>query len=71
MTEEQQDRGTADCPEKGMLSFGNSNVTFKKIKAGLPWWLRTHLPVQGTWVGSLVWEDFICCGAIKPVHPNY
>ena len=40
VTEQQQDGGTADCPGKGMLSFGNSNVTFKKIKAGLQWWLR-------------------------------
>ena len=20
-------------------------------------WLRTHVPMQGTWVGSLIWED--------------
>ena len=23
-------------------------------------WLRIHLPMQGTWVGSLVWEDSTC-----------
>ena len=22
-------------------------------------WLRNHLPMQGTWVRSLVWEDAI------------
>ena len=31
-------------------------------------WLRIHLPVQGTWVRALVWEDPICRGATKPVH---
>ena len=29
-------------------------------------WLRIHLPVKGTWVGFLVWEDFTCCRATKP-----
>ena len=23
-------------------------------------WLRIHLPMQGTWVQSLVWEDPTC-----------
>ena len=34
-------------------------------------WLRIHLPMQGTWVRSLVWEDPTCCRATKPVHHNY
>ena len=34
-------------------------------------WLRTHLPVQETWVRSLVWEDPTCRGATKPVRHNY
>ena len=31
---------------------------------GLPWWsrLRICLPVQGTWVWFLVWEDPTCLG---------
>jgi len=28
--------------------------------------LRLHLPMQGTWVRSLVGEDFTCQRAIKP-----
>ena len=32
------------------------------------WWLRIHLPVQGTRVQSLVREDPTCLGAAKPVH---
>ena len=33
--------------------------------------LKTHLPVQGTCIRSLVQEDATCCGATKPVHRNY
>ena len=31
-------------------------------------WLRIRLPMQGTRVPSLVWEDSTCRGAAKPVH---
>ena len=30
-------------------------------------WLSIRLPVQGTWVRSLVWEDPTCGRATKPV----
>ena len=33
--------------------------------------LRIRLPMQGTWVRSLVREDPTCRGAMKPVHHNY
>ena len=34
-------------------------------------WLRIHLPVQGTWVRSLVQEDLPCRGWVtKPVGHN-
>ena len=29
---------------------------------------RWFLPMQETWVWSLMWEDPTCCGAMKPVH---
>ena len=32
--------------------------------------LRIRLPMQGTQVQSLVWEDPTCCGVTKPVHHN-
>ena len=32
---------------------------------------RIHLPVQGTRVGSLVWEDPTCCRTAKSMHHNY
>ena len=34
-------------------------------------WIRIHLPMEGTWVGSLVREDSTCHGAAKPVGHNY
>ena len=34
-------------------------------------WLRISLPIQETWVRSLVQEDPTCRGAIKPVRHNY
>ena len=34
-------------------------------------WLRICLPMQGTWVQALVWEDPTCRGAAKPMHHNY
>ena len=34
-------------------------------------WLRICLPMQGTQVRALVWEDPTCHGATKPVRHNY
>ena len=34
-------------------------------------WLRIHLPMQGTWVQSLVREDPTCHRATKPLCHNY
>ena len=34
-------------------------------------WLRIRLPMQGTWVWSVVPEDPTCPGATKPVRHNY
>ena len=34
-------------------------------------WLRTHLPMQGTRIRSLVQEDPTRWGATKPVSHNY
>ena len=34
-------------------------------------WLGICLPMQGTCVRFLVREDPTCCGASKPMHPNY
>ena len=34
-------------------------------------WLGIHLPMQGTWVWSLVWEDLTWCGGTKPMGHTY
>ncbi|KAJ8780721.1 hypothetical protein J1605_000764 [Eschrichtius robustus] len=52
----------------------NKGLDNRKCKGGtslVSQWLRTHLPMQGTWVRALVWEDPTCCGATKPMHHNY
>ena len=44
----------------------------KKERASLVvQWLRICLPMQGTRVQALVWEDPTCCGATRPVSHNY
>ena len=30
-------------------------------------WLRIFLPIRGTWVRSLVWEDSTCLRATEPM----
>ena len=47
--------------------------SLKTSLCGFPWgvqWLRIRLPMQGTWVQSLVWEDSARSGATKPMHHN-
>ena len=50
-----------------------SNIIFKKHfgTSLVAQWLRTRLPMQGTWVRALVREDPTCRGATKPVRHNY
>ena len=46
--------------------------SFKQSWASLvAQWLRVCLPVQGTRVRALVWEDPTCRGADGPVSHNY
>ena len=33
-------------------------------------WLRVCLPMQGTWVRALVWEDPTCRRTTRPVSHN-
>ena len=50
-------------------SLGTQNVV---LRASLVvQWLRICLPMQGTRVRALVWEDPTCCGATGPVSRNY
>ena len=50
------------------------NLTHLKVGKGaslVAQWLRLCLPMQGTQVWALVWEDPTCCRATKPVCHNY
>ena len=58
--------------EDRMVEFTATEQNKKKNRASLVvQWLRVCLPVQGTWVRALVWEDPTCCGAAGPVSHNY
>ena len=55
-------------------NFTFSSGHFKKVKRGaslVAQWLRVCLPMQGTWVRALVWEDPTCRRATGPVSHNY
>ena len=61
-----------DISKEEMTDF--KGVQFKKNKAWaslVVQWLRVCLPVQGTRVRALVWEDPTCRGAARPVSHNY
>ena len=47
---------------------------FKKLKLEtslVVQWLRIHLPIRGTWVQSLLRDDYICHRATKSMQHNY
>ena len=51
-----------------------ADIPFKIMQIGtslLVQWTRVHLPMEGTWVRSLVKEDSACLRATKPVCHNY
>ena len=53
--------------DKGLMMFRN----FSGWTSLVAQWLRIRLPMQGTRVRALVWEDPTCCGTTKPVRHNY
>ena len=53
---------------KNTLEGIKSRITGASLVAQ---WLRICLPMQGTWVRALVWEDSTCRGATRPVNHNY
>ena len=54
-----------DVMEKEHLENGKDRASL------LAQWLGVCLPVQGTRVRALVWEDPTCRGATRPVSHNY
>ena len=56
-----------------LISFGSCKFSFIKRSDGaslVAQWLRICLPMQGTRVRALVWEDPTCHGATGPVSHN-
>ena len=65
--------------ERGLSKIRQINAKAKKKKkikrqmgaSLVAQWLRVCLPMQGTRVRALVWEDPTCRGATRPVSHNY
>ena len=72
-TEAQIGEGVTQVTD-GRASMGSKNPLFEIIPMGtspVAQWLRIRLPMQGTRVRALVWEDPTCHRATKPVRYNY
>ena len=52
-----------DFPENTIIRWHRASLVAQ--------WLRIRLPMQGTRVRALVWEDPTCRGATKPVRHSY
>ena len=72
--------GAGGCHQKTTCSFSSllhkpalygDSQDFPSGTSLVAQWLRIRLPMQGTWVQSLVREDPTCRGATKPMLPNY
>lgn len=67
-------QGSTACDQHGAWHNRCSRYIFKKHFTGMSLvdeWLRTHLPVLGTRVQPLVWEDPPGRGAIESVCHSY
>ena len=53
-------------------NFNNGNNSMRDLKGTslVVQGVRIHLPMQGTQVRSLFWEDSTCWGATKPMQQN-
>ena len=56
---------------KANKTFVNSNIKMVLGASLVVHWLGVCLPMRGTRVRALVWEDPICRGATGPVSHNY
>ena len=64
--------GRAEVTAWDLLGLDDNRGLQKICEASLVvQWLRIHLPMQGTWVQALVWEDPTCRRETKPVCRNY
>ena len=57
------------------LEAGKKKKKLQKNEQGwtslMTQWVRICLPMQGTWVWSLIWEDPTCCRTTKPISHNH
>ena len=65
--EQRQSRRKGQCVNPIGTTKGIQNVTRTSLVVQ---WIRIHLPMQGTWVWSLLWGGSTC-GATKTVCHNY
>ena len=63
------ERGHTDISVPSPQFFGESKTALGASLVAQ--WLGILLPVQGTRVRALVWEDPTCHGAAGPVSHNY
>ena len=61
-------RGTCDGAKNGFKRLSQEFSSGTSLEA---LWIRIHLPMQGTWVPSLVGEDPTGCEATKSVCHSY
>ena len=57
-----------NCSSEGTINVIERQTSGTSLVAQ---WLRIHLPMQGTRIRSLVWEDPTCRRATKPMCHNY
>ena len=65
---ESMDKGLISKTDKELVNLNIKKTTRASLVVQ---WLRVHLPMQGTRVRALVWEDPTCRGAAGPVSHNY
>ena len=63
--------GVYGASEPGSVTKGQESKELATGASLVAQWFRVCLPMQGTWVRALVWEDPTCHGATKPVSHNY
>ena len=68
------DKARTDCPLQKLRVYKSYPKEDQNAVIGaslVAQWLRICLPMQGTRVRALVWEDPTCRGANGPVSHNY
>ena len=69
---EQNEKSDKEIPTIKMATTRNPRVKNTITGASLvAQWLRVCLPMQGTRVRALVWEDPTCHRATRPMSHNY